>query len=151
MARNELSIPPHFDPEKVDQVWKVPYQERAEDAQKWAKQNKIQPASKDKFRIYLLLVDVQNTFCIPGFELFVGGRSGTGAVDDNRRLCEFIYRNIDVITQICATLDTHKTMQIFHSICLVNDTGEHPPPFTLITAEDVEKGPGNSTQKLLKA
>lgn len=140
MARIELSIPPHFDPEKVNQVWRVPYQERAEDAQKWAKQNKIQPASKDKFQIYLLLVDVQNTFCIPGFELYVGGRSGRGAVDDNRRLCEFIYRNIDVITQICSTLDTHHAMQIFHSICLVNDTGEHPAPFTLINAEDVEKG-----------
>ena len=38
--------------------------------------------------------DVQNTFCLPDFELFVSGRSGTGAVDDNRRLCEFIYRHI---------------------------------------------------------
>ena len=140
MARIELLIPPHFDPAKVDQVWKVPYQERADDARKWAKQNKIQPVSKDKFRIYLLLVDVQNTFCIPGFELYVGGRSGRGAVDDNRRLCEFIYRNIDVITQICPTLDTHHAMQIFHSICLINDRGEHPAPFTLISAEDVERG-----------
>ena len=45
-------------------------------------------------RVGLLLVDVQNTFCIPGFELFVGGASGTAAVDDNRRLCDFIYRNL---------------------------------------------------------
>ena len=140
MLRNELPIPPHYNPGKVDQVWKVLYQDRAEEARNWAKQNKIQPASKDEFRIYLLLVDVQNTFCIPGFELYVGGRSGTGAVDDNRRLCEFIYRNTDVITQICPTLDTHTPMQIFHSICLVNDRGEHPGPFTQITVEDVEKG-----------
>ena len=40
----------------------------------------------------LLLVDVQNTFCIPGYELFVGGQSGNGAVEDNMRLCQFIYR-----------------------------------------------------------
>lgn len=140
MPRNNLPLPPHYDPNKVGEVWKVPYQNRAEEAIKWAKKYKIQTISKDKFRIFLMLVDVQNTFCIPGFELFVGGRSGTGAVDDNRRLCEFIYRNIDVITQICPTLDTHKTMQIFHSICIVNDTGEHPAPFTLITVEDVEKG-----------
>jgi nicotinamidase-related amidase len=124
----------------VDQVGKVLYQDRAEEARNWAKQNKIQPASKDEFRIYLLLVDVQNTFCIPGFELYVGGRSGTGAVDDNRRLCEFIYRNTDVITQICPTLDTHTPMQIFHSICLVNDRGEHPGAFTQITVEDVDRG-----------
>lgn len=140
MSRNELPIPPHYNPGKVDQVWQVLYQDRAEEARKWANQNKIQPASKDEFRIYLLLVDVQNTFCIPGFELYVGGRSGTGAVDDNRRLCEFIYRNTDVITQICPTLDTHTPMQIFHSICLVNDRGEHPGPFTQIIVDDVESG-----------
>jgi nicotinamidase-related amidase len=140
MARNELPIPDHFDSDKMGKVWRVPYQERAEEARRWAKQYKIRPASQDKFRICLLLVDVQNTFCIPGFELYVGGRSGTGAVDDNRRLCEFIYRNMDVITQICPTMDTHQSMQIFHSIFLVNENGEHPAPFTLISMEDIEKG-----------
>jgi nicotinamidase-related amidase len=85
-------------------------------------------------------VDVQNTFCIPGFELYVGGRSGTAAVDDNDRLCRFIYRNLNVITQICPTMDTHQTVQIFHSIFLVNDRGEHPPAFTLIALEDIESG-----------
>ena len=43
------------------------------------------------------------------------GRSGTGAVDDNRRLCEFIYRNLDAITKIVTTLDTHQAMQVFHA------------------------------------
>ena len=79
MTRNELPLPPHFDPEKVGEVWKVPYQEHAEKAEKWARKNKILPAFNDAFRISLLLVDVQNTFCIPEFELFVGGRTGTGA------------------------------------------------------------------------
>jgi nicotinamidase-related amidase len=140
MAHHELPIPAHFDPDKVGEVWKVPYQERAEEAEKWAKQNDIQPAADDRFKICLVAVDVQNTFCIPGFELFVGGRSGTGAVDDSRRLCEFIYRNLDVITKIAPTMDTHQAMQIFHSVFWVNDQGEHPAPFTLISKEDVEKG-----------
>ena len=140
MAPDELPIPSHFNPEKVAEVWKVAYQSLAEAAEKWAKQNKLQPAARDKFKISLLLVDVQNTFCIPGFELYVGGTSGTGAVDDNRRLCNFIYRNLNVITQICPTLDTHQAMQIFHCIFLVNDRGEHPAPYTLITADDIEKG-----------
>jgi len=140
MPRNELPIPPHYDPAKVGQVWKVPYQHRAEEAKKWAEQNRVHPASNDKFKICLLLVDVQNTFCIPQFELFVGGRSGIGAVDDNRRLCEFIYRNLNVITQICPTMDTHQAIQIFHAIFFVNQKGEHPAPFTLISADDVEKG-----------
>ena len=38
------------------------------------------PASRDAVRVCLVTVDCQNTFCIPGFELFVGGRSGRGAV-----------------------------------------------------------------------
>jgi len=140
MARRELPIPPHFDPTKVGEVWKVPYQERAEEAEQWARQHQIQPAARDRFRIALVAVDVQNTFCIPGFELFVGGRSGTGAVDDNRRLCEFIYRNLDVITRIFPTMDTHQAAQIFHAIFLINERGEHPAPYTLVSVEDIEQG-----------
>lgn len=140
MERNELPIPPHFEPNKVGEVWKVPYQERAKTAEEWARQHNIQSTAEDKFKICLVAVDVQNTFCIPDFELYVGGRSGTGAVDDNRRLCEFIYRNLALITQIYPTLDTHQPIQIFHSIFLVNDRGEHPAPYTLISEEDVKQG-----------
>jgi nicotinamidase-related amidase len=151
MIRNELPIPSHFDPDKVGQVWRVPYQARAEEAKKWATQHTLKPAFQDKFRISLLLVDVQNTFCIPGFELYVGGRTGTAAVDDNQRLCKFIYRNLASITQICPTMDTHQSMQIFHSIFLVNAKGEHPAPFTLISAEDVEKGVWKSNPEVAKS
>ena len=140
MAPNELPIPSHFNAQSVGEVWKVPYEARAENAEKWAKQHNLQAASRDTFKISLLLVDVQNTFCIPDFELFVGGTSGTGAVDDNRRLCDFIYRNLNVITGICPTMDTHQVIQIFHSLFLVNDRGEHPAPFTRITPEDIEAG-----------
>lgn len=138
---NQLPIPAHFNPEKVDAVWRVPYQRRAVEAEVWAKQNDIQAAAFDKTRICLLLIDVQNTFCIPGFELFVGGKSGTGAVDDNQRLCEFIYRHLGVITKIIPTLDTHTTMQIFHPIFWVNNVGNHPTPAaTNITPADIENG-----------
>jgi nicotinamidase-related amidase len=124
----------------VGQVWKVPYQPRADEAERWAKAHGLRPAAADAFRICLVAVDVQNTFCLPGFELYVGGRSGTGAVDDNRRLCEFIYRNLGVLTQICPTLDTHQAAQIFHALFLVNDAGEHPAPYSLIPAEEIEQG-----------
>lgn len=140
MAHRELPLPPHFAPDKVGEVWRVPYEERAREAAQWAERHEIAPAAADRFRICVVAVDVQNTFCIPGYELYVGGRSGTGAVDDNRRLCEFIYRNIDVITEICPTMDTHHAMQIFHAIYLVDDKGEHPAPFTLVSGEDVRKG-----------
>jgi len=137
----QLPIPPHFELEKVGEVWRVPYQQRADEAREWAKKHNIKPASQDKTRICLLLIDVQNTFCIPGFELFVGGKSGNGAVDDNRRLCEFIYRNLGVISAIAPTLDTHTAMQIFHPIFWINQAGEHPTPAaTNITPKDIEQG-----------
>lgn len=137
----QLPIPPCFDPQKVGEVWRVPYQQRAEQARDWAKTHNILPAYEDKERTCLLLIDVQNTFCIPGFELFVGGQSGMGAVEDNRRLCEFIYRNLGSISAIAPTLDTHTAMQIFHPIFWINDQGIHPTPAaTNITPKDIEQG-----------
>lgn len=135
-----LPIPPHFDGKKVGSVWRVPYQERATEAEVWAKERDISPSSTDKTRICLLIIDAQNTFCIPEFELFVGGRSGAGAVEDNLRLCEFIYKNLGVITAIAPTMDTHTAMQIFHPIFWINDSGEHPPIASPIAFEEVEKG-----------
>jgi nicotinamidase-related amidase len=124
----------------VGEVWKVPYQERAAQARAWAASHGIPPASEDAFRVVLVAVDVQNTFCIPGFELYVGGRSGTGAVDDNRRLCEFLYRNLAVLTSIAPTMDTHGALQIFHPLFLVDERGEHPAPFTTVSAKEVREG-----------
>jgi nicotinamidase-related amidase len=135
-----LPIPPHFYPQTVGEVWRIPYEDRARDAAAWAREHDLQPAANDRLRVCLVAVDVQNTFCIPGFELFVGGRSGTGAVDDNRRLCEFVYRNLDTITRIVPTLDTHRAMQIFHAIWLVDEEGRHPEPYTLISSADVLSG-----------
>jgi nicotinamidase-related amidase len=133
-------LPPFYDPARVGEVWRVPYQERAAQARQWAEQHGIRPAGEDRFKVTLVAIDVQNTFCIPGFELFVAGRSGTGAVDDNRRLCEFIYRNLPRITQVTATLDTHLCMQIFHPLMLVDAQGEHPAPYTLVTHQDIVEG-----------
>lgn len=136
----QLPLPQHFQADRVGEIWRVPYQERATAATLWAKRYGITPAAKDKTRICLMLVDVQNTFCIPGFELFVAGRSGIGAVEDNRRLCEFIYHNLGVITEIAPTMDTHTATQIFHPVFWVNEAGEHPNPMQTITHADVQTG-----------
>lgn len=136
-----LPTPAHFNAERVREVWRVSYQQRAMDAARWAVQHTLHPAAEDAVRICLLAIDVQNTFCIPEFELFVGGQSGRGAVDDNIRLCEFIYRNLGRITEIVPTMDTHTAMQIFHPIFWVNAAGEHPvPTVTAITLEEVQQG-----------
>jgi nicotinamidase-related amidase len=138
-----LPIPSFFEAEQVGKVWRVPYEERARQAHDWSLRYGIKSPSGDGSRNWLLLVDIQNTFCIPGFELFVGGRSGTGAVDDNKRLCEFINRNLDAITDLSATLDTHLSQQVFHAIFFVDKDGNHPAPYTNIQTRELKAGKWN--------
>lgn len=136
----QLPIPSHFNPSKLGKVWRVKYQSLAESAITWAKRHQISPADQDQTRVCLLVIDPQNTFCIPEFELFVGGRSGMGAVQDNIRLCEFIYHNLGQITEIALTMDTHTAAQIFHSVFWINEAGKHPAAMTMISPQDVEQG-----------
>ena len=135
-----LPLPPFFDPAAASRVYRVTYQERAAEAREWAATRGIVPASEDSRRVALLLVDVQNTFCLPEFELFVAGRSGRGAVEDCGRIAAFLYRHLDRITQVVLTLDTHTAAQIFHPLFWVDAAGEHPAPHTVITLADVESG-----------
>lgn len=139
-VHSELPLPPCTDLDRVAEVWRVDYEARFQDATAWAAEHDLTPAARDSKRVCLLLVDLQNTFCTPGFELFVAGRSGTGALDDNARLCAFIYRNLGAITQTVVTLDTHQAFQIFHAPFLVDPEGRHPDPYTLVTPEDVATG-----------
>lgn len=140
MNEHDLPLPDFFDVNKVGTVWRIPYEERAKQARDWARLHTVQPASVSSTRTWLLLIDVQNTFCIPDFELYVGGRSGRGAVEDNARLCQFIYRNLANITHITATMDTHKTMQIFHAVFFLDKDGNHPAPYTDIHAAELREG-----------
>ncbi len=140
MNVRQLPVPPHFDPGAVGKVWRVPYQQRAEEAAGWATRHAVLSAASDRVRICLVIVDCQNTFCIPDFELFVAGRSGRGAVEDNVRLCEFIYRNLGIITEIVPTMDTHSAVQIFHPLFWIDEAGQHPKAHTIISLGDVERG-----------
>ena len=131
----ELELPPHWDPGRVEEIWRVDYETRSVDAVQWARKQWVAPAAEDERRVALLAVDCQNTFCTPGFELFV-----PGAPEDSRRLCEFVYRNLGAITEVVPTLDTHRAFQIFHAAWLVDAVGQHPPPYTSVSVEDVERG-----------
>jgi len=146
-----LPLPPFHDPAAASRVYRVPYQVRAEQAREWAAVHGIRPASEDARKIALLLVDVQNTFCLPEFELFVAGRSGRGAIEDSQRIAAFLYRHLDRITQVVLTLDTHTAAQIFHPLFWVDAAGEHPPPHTVITVEDVESGRWRVNPRLVPA
>jgi nicotinamidase-related amidase len=135
-----LPLPPFFDPEAASRVYRVPYQERAGQAGEWARARAIRPAAEDAHRTALLLVDVQNTFCLPEHELFVAGRSGRGGLEDAARIAAFLYRQLGRITQVVATLDTHTAAQIFHPLFWLDEKGNHPAPHSLISLADVESG-----------
>jgi nicotinamidase-related amidase len=131
----ERPLPPHFVPSRVPEVWRVDYEARAGEAAAWAERHAIPPAREDAFRTCLFAVDCQNTFCTPGFELFV-----PGAPADCRRLCEFVYRNLGRLTEIVATLDTHRAFHIFHAAFFHGRDGRRPPPYTSVSVADVERG-----------
>lgn len=140
---SKLQVPGFFSDSKAnaDKLRIVPYAKIEEQALQYAKDNNIDHYSQDTCRICIMPIDMQITFCMPEGELFVGGRSGRGAVDDCIRLAEFGYRNLDVITEWAPTLDTHFIFQIFHPLFWVNDKGEHPiKNVTQISYDDVKNG-----------
>lgn len=83
----------------------------------------------------LLIIDPQVDFCSPSGNLYV-----PGADEDSERLARMIRRVSNRINDIHVTLDTHHYFDIAHPIFWTNSLGEHPNPFTLITASDIENG-----------
>ena len=135
---NNLPLPPFYDPQKAGAVFRVNYHDLFDQALVWRQKYSVQPPAGDKKWLTFMVIDGQNTFGTPGFELYVGGRSGTGAVDDSRRMAEFIYADLPHISNIVLSLDTHFVMQIFHRMFWIDAKGNHPTPnVTVITQDDV--------------
>ena len=88
-----------------------------------------------KSKICLLAIDVQMDFCSPKGSLFVPGGD-----QDAERLSKFVNRMGKRLSDIHVTLDSHRCMQIFFERFWLDSKGNHPQPFTLISAEDVESG-----------
>jgi nicotinamidase-related amidase len=106
----------------------------------WRQQHNIKPVSTDRMKIALALIDLQKDFCFPEGTLFVGGRSGQGAIEDNQRIARFIYQNLASITDITTTLDTHFAYQIFFPSFWNHADGTPVQPHTVISADEVESG-----------
>lgn len=126
-----MTAPDYYTPERVGTLY-VPDARAAANAGTAAG---LSNATADQRRIYVLLVDMQVDFVHPDGALAV-----PGAVDDTKRTIEWLYANAGEITQIAASLDSHYTVQIFHPPWWVNNAGEHPAPFTPITADEVKSG-----------
>ena len=139
---SRLPMPPHFNPSNahdghyhVTDAWKL---ELAADS--WRRQHNLMPVGSSTKRLHMLLIDPQFDFSHSEGSLFVGGRSGTGAMDDQAKLARFIYQYLHVITGITPTMDTHLLHQVFYPSAHLRDDDSHPEPFTTITAADYRSG-----------
>jgi nicotinamidase-related amidase len=102
--------------------------------------NQIRPFGSDARKVHLLLIDLQKDFCFPEGTLYVGGRSGRGAIEDNDRIARFVYGNMDVISQITVTLDTHYPFQIFSPSFWIDAASQPLAAHTVITTAQVRDG-----------
>jgi len=101
---------------------------------------KLLPSQADQQKTHLLLIDLQKDFCFPQGSLYVAGRSGRGAIDDNLRIARFIRRNLGRITEITATLDSHLAFQIFSPSFWVDSNGLSLTAHREVTAAQVRSG-----------
>jgi len=136
-----MTIPNFFDAKNsADYHYQPNQRQLLLDSAGYRSDNSITSAITDRMKVNLLLIDLQRDFCFPEGSLYVAGQSGNGAIEDSTRISEFIYRNMNQISQVTTTLDTHFSVQIFFPFFWVDETGANPEPHTVITADDIRKG-----------
>ncbi len=124
-------FPEYYNPQRIGKLFYPDVAVIAGQAENAA----LPPADSDKIRTLLLVVDMQVDFCHQGGTLFV-----PGAANDIRRLIGFIFRNAGKITHITCSLDSHLPLQIFHPAWWIDDEGQHPEPFAIISEKNIENG-----------
>lgn len=130
-----LPMPDFFDANTVGDLYLERAALVAEEAVRYQQQHHITPAEQDRYRIAAFGIDCQVGFCTPGASLFV-----SGAVEDMQRALVWLYSNLDKVTDLYFSLDTHSVFQIFHPAWWVDCDGRHPEPFTPITYKEVQNG-----------
>lgn len=100
-----------------------------------AEKESLPAATADAKKVLLLDIDMQNDF-MEG----IGSLAVPGSKGDVERLTRWIYSNIDKISQIMCSLDTHSAAQIFHPCWWEDENGNQPAPYTVITCDDVANG-----------
>jgi nicotinamidase-related amidase len=137
----DLPLPAFYDPAHAARWDYRPDQQALfDEAVRWRSSHSIPPASADSRRVVLLLVDMQKDFCFPEGTLYVGGRSGRGAVEDNDRLARFLYRNLARVGEVTCTMDTHFPFQVFSPAFWQDASGAPLTAHREIAASDIEQG-----------
>lgn len=101
---------------------------------KLAQGESMTPANQDKERILVLAIDEQQDF------MDNGALGVPGACDDIARATKWIYDNMEKITNIAVSIDTHQPHQIFHPCWWIDENGNNPDPYTVITLADLDSG-----------
>ena len=136
-----LPLPTFYEPRRAAEYAYRPDAAVIADASaSWRKQHALRPAAADETRIHLLLIDVQKDFCFPEGSLYVAGRSGTGAIDDSRRIAELVYRNLGLLTEITTTMDTHLAYQIFFPSFWLDKDDAPLTAHRTVTSEQIAAG-----------
>ncbi len=130
-----LPLPDFYESKQVPQLFMERAGLVADTGEAYALKHGVKPSGADKFRIAAFGIDVQVGFCTPGASLFV-----PGAVEDTQRTVEWLYRNLDKVTSLFFSMDTHRMFQIFHPAWWVDAKGKHPAPLTPIFHEEVRSG-----------
>jgi nicotinamidase-related amidase len=126
-----MTFPSFYDPARIGQLY-VPNVGLAVDESYQAGHHR---ADEDKNRSILVLVDMQIDFIHADGALPV-----PGAIDDTRRLIEWLYKYTGSITAIAASLDSHVAIQIFLPSWWEDEHGDRPAPYTIISDDDVKSG-----------
>ena len=146
-----LPIPQWFDGRRAaDYSYRPDAATIASAAIDWRAQPAVRPSAADESRIHLLLIDVQKDFCFPEGTLYVAGRSGSGAVDDSRRIAEFIYRNLAVISDITTTMDTHLAYQIFFASFWLGRDDKPLTAHRTVTSDQIAAGDARPNPAIAK-
>jgi nicotinamidase-related amidase len=136
-----LPLPDHYDPlQATDHTYAPNIGELMVAAEAFRKGHGFKMVGADRRRVHLLVIDDQGDFSFPQGSLYVGGRSGTGAMDDQRRLVEFIYRYLALISEITCTMDSHIPFQVFFNSAHLKADGTHPAENTVIMADEYRNG-----------
>ena len=137
----ELPIPPFYrSPNAFEFAYRPDPEALFAEALSWRRAHGLTPAGAERPHVRLLVIDVQRDFCFPEGSLYVGGRGGRGALEDNDRLARFAYRNLHRISEITCTLDTHYPFQIFFPSFWQDRQGAPLQAHREVRAADVRAG-----------